>query len=168
MTFGAPQHPISNKSNTHDFIKFFSVRKQGIFETCAPLYEKGLSLQEIADQTGFTADCVRWNLKKGGVSLRTHIPIPFSKWDKSKGTVSIGAYYGFVILHGELLKHPDEFKTLLLIHRLWKSNQSIQSIVNNLNFTKTPPRRGRSWSWKAIKNIIRRFEQKQYPPEVFS
>jgi hypothetical protein len=128
---------------------------------------KGLSLREIASQTGFTVGSVRWTLKSGGVVMRSATPVPFSAWEKSHGTISSRPPYGYCFLQGEVVKDTSEFKTLLLIHRLWKSGATAYSVAKQLNGMRVPPRRGKLWGWKSINNILKRLKQKLYDQEVF-
>jgi hypothetical protein len=69
--------------------------------------------------------------------------------------------YGFCFLDGEITKDTREYPVLLLIHSRWKSGQNANAITNRLSDRRIKSRLGKEWSWRAVRNIVQRFEQKK-------
>lgn len=60
---GCPIQSMRNNSIPHDIIEFFEIRQPRIFEIVAPLYKKGLSISEIASQTGLKRSAIWKSLR---------------------------------------------------------------------------------------------------------
>ena len=56
------------------------------------------------------------------------------------------------------MKDPHEYPTLVLIYELWKQKKTIHQITKELNERGILSRTRRTWSWAAVQNIIKRFE----------
>ena len=139
-----------------DIIKHFAKSSEGLFEEIGPLYEKGLSITDIAKQTGFKRPAVWRELKKHLKDLRAQDPIPFERWRKGRGKTRARPPYGFCYLQGAVVKCPTEYPTLLLIRKLWSLDVSITAIVDKLAEKKIKSRTGKTWSYNVIKTIVRR------------
>ncbi|OYZ20750.1 MAG: hypothetical protein B7Y39_10285 [Bdellovibrio sp. 28-41-41] len=59
-----------------------------------------------------------------------------------------------------MTKHPTEFPVLLKIHWLRAQGPTVHQINQELDEQKIKSRKGKKWSWAAIRNIVQRFEQK--------
>jgi hypothetical protein len=122
------------------------------------LYEKGLSVADIAEQTGIGSHKIWKTLKAGGVALRSTTPVPFSQWKKENGKQRARPPYGFCFFEGRVIKEPREYKTLLVIQNLGKQGVSISSIVDHLNCKGLKSRTGKCWSYNVIKATLGRLQ----------
>lgn len=61
---------ISEHHHHHDFIELSPRTQSRIYEICAPLYEKGLSIRDIEERTGIPKSTVRESLTESGMQLR--------------------------------------------------------------------------------------------------
>jgi hypothetical protein len=59
-----PSCKLATDANPHDFIEVSLFVIDDIFAQTVPLYEKGLSLREIPDRTGFPKSSIRKELTK--------------------------------------------------------------------------------------------------------
>jgi lambda repressor-like predicted transcriptional regulator len=144
---------------TLDIISYFPENDWGVFEEIAPLYEKGLSISDIADQTGLKNTAIWRNLKKQRKVLRSQDPVSFDRWRKGRGKTRARPPYGFCYFQGEVIKSPNEYPTLLLIESLSrKHGLSITAIVDALAKKKIKSRTGKGWSYNVIKSTLKRFE----------
>jgi recombinase len=66
---------------------------------------------------------------------------------------------------GKIVIHPKEYKTLLLIQKLWLKGMNPNAISTQLNRQRIPSRMAKQWSWNAVKNIVDRLKKKQIPLE---
>lgn len=150
--------PKNSVANYHDFIKFLPENKESIYLKCAPLYEQGISLNEISRQTGFAKTSVRDALTSTGMPLRKNKllkKLALKKQEREKG----GAVaYGFAYLEGKLLVDPKEFKVVLEIYRQWQKVQSYRGVARYLNAKRITTRAGKEWTNEIIKRIIDRHE----------
>lgn len=145
--------------NPHDIIHFSYFVKENLFAKIEPLYRQGLSLREIASQTGIAKTTIRKELIHGGVPLRTLTDgKKGSLWRKS-GKVCMKPPYGFCYFEGQLTKHPKEYTVLKMIYERWKSGQNANSIADTLNGKKIPSPMNKRWSWNSVINIIDRFKK---------
>lgn len=153
--------PTKRPSKPHDIIGFFANTKDRIFEVCAPLYARGLSLREIERQTGFVKTTIKKTLNSRGLTLRNYHSRRKPKEKDPKvmrpGTIP----FGFAYLEGKLVKDPKEYKTVLQIQKLWKSGKSCSAIATVLNNQKTPTRMGKGWGKSVIARILKRHEEEQ-------
>jgi DNA invertase Pin-like site-specific DNA recombinase len=142
----------------HDFIRFVPKNKENIFLKCLPLYEQGISLNEIARQTGFAKSTVRDALTSTGLPLRKN---KSAKKLETKRQIIVkgGAVpYGYAYLEGKLLVDPNEYKIVLDIYRQWQKAQSYRAIARYLNGKSITTRAGKEWTNEIIKRIIDRHE----------
>lgn len=163
LTNGDPLLRTREPSYYHDNTEFFILVKEGIFAKVAPLYEKGLSLNEIAAETKIPKTTVRKALIEGGACLRqkensSHL----AKW-RAQGKQGSQPPFGFCYFQGEIVLHPKEYKTLLLIRKLWQKGVNSNAIATKLNSQKIPSRTAKEWSWNAVKNIVDRLKNNQLP-----
>lgn len=79
---GCPLSPMRKYSIPHDIIEFFEVRQPRIFEIVAPLYQNGLSITEIANQTGLKRTAIWQSLRSKRDELRPRDPVPYERWRK--------------------------------------------------------------------------------------
>lgn len=70
-------------------------------------------------------------------------------------------YYGFCYFEGQIAKHPKEFPILAKIHFMWSQGRNAHDVTKALNHAKILSRKGKSWSWAAVKNILNRFDDKK-------
>ncbi|RYZ76685.1 MAG: hypothetical protein EOP05_04320 [Proteobacteria bacterium] len=144
---------------TLDIISYFPENDWGVFEEIAPLYEKGLSISDIADQTGLKNTAIWRNLKKQRKVLRSQDPVSFDRWRKGRGKTRARPPYGFCYFQGEVIKSPNEYPTLLLIESLSRKQRlSITAIVDALAKKKIKSRTGKPWSYNVIKSVLKRFD----------
>jgi hypothetical protein len=140
----------------HDVISFFGRTKDRVFEVCAPLYRRGLSLREIEKQTGFSKSHIRETLKAHGLTLRSIKKHRTSK-DKARAKMRPPIIpYGYAWMEGDMVVDPKEYQVVLEMVRLWKSGQSFAKIAKHLNECKIATRMGRNWSHPVVASIIQR------------
>ena len=97
----------------------------------------------------------------GGVCLReSHPTASVTRW-KAKGKQAAAPPYGFCYFQAEIVPHPKEYDTLLLIDKLWQNGINSNAISTELNRRRIPSRMAKQWSWNAVKNIVDRLEKKQ-------
>ena len=142
--------------DTKDFSLGNDVR---ILSELAVLYEKGLSLREIAREIGCSKNGVRSSLLKGGHELRDQFSQATDKRGVSGGKQGALPFYGFCYFEGQIVRDPREFPTLQTIHNAWKKKLTIHQIANRLIQAGQLSRTGKLWSWAAVRNIVARFEQ---------
>jgi len=145
----------------HDTTQFYVLVKEDIFSRVAPLYEKGLSLRDIQTQTDISKTTIRKTLLKGGVNLRENRSTSLLKEWKTTGKQAALPPYGFGYLQGKVVPNPKEFKTLLLIRKLWQKGVNANAIATKLNSQRIPSRMAKEWSWNAVKNILDRLKKNQ-------
>jgi len=142
-----------------DIFPFYLKTKKNIFRKCAPLYKKGMSIREIARETGVPKTTVRETLVEKGMALRK-----FPIGNASADSVPSGRHpgrspYGYAWLQGELVKDPKEYEVVLRIMKLWNSGCGIPAISNELNGAKVPTRFGGQWRRCVIAAIIKRHKE---------
>lgn len=148
--------PSSNGPPPLDFIEFLPKTSTAIYEIVAPLYKKGLSITDIADQTGLKRTSIWSSLRAYKEELRPQTPVPFDKWRKRTGKVNARPPYGFSFFQGEIIKDPKEYPILQLIQSLWRQGMSISSIMLKLDERGSKSRMNKAWSYNVIKSIIKR------------
>lgn len=145
--------------NPHDFIHFKYYYKENVFAIVAPLYEKGLSLREIENRTGYSKTKIRSVLIKGKVRLRpSSVEMESAKWG-DRGKKGVKPPYGYCYLEGEIIRDPRKYPVLLDIIQRWKLGEPMNSIATWLNGRGIPSPMNKKWSWNSVKNIIDRFEK---------
>ena len=139
-----------------DFIEFFQKSNSNIIEIIGPLYRKGLSVTDIAEQTGLKRTSIWRCLKDNKQILRKQSAVPYKRWRQGHGKRGAKPPYGFCYFEGEVIKDPKEYPTLQLIQNLWKQGASISSIITKLEERKLRSRMKKPWSYNVIKSIIKR------------
>lgn len=162
MEIGCPRPTTGKSAGPLDIIEFFAKGSTRIIEIVGPLYEKGLSITDIAEQTGVKRYSIWKALKIHRKSLRSQDPVPFERRRHGRGKMKARPPFGFCYFQGEVIKDPKEYPTLILIQNLWKQGTSISSIVRHLDGKRFASRMGKPWSYNVIKATIRRLESKQY------
>jgi len=163
VTDGEPLLITREQSYYHDITEFFVLVKEGIFAKVAPLYEKGLSLSEISAETKIPKTTVRSALINGGIRLRQKENSSHVKNWQRRGKKGALPPYGFCYFQGEIVPHPKEYKTLLVIRKLWQKGMNSNAIATELNRQRIPSRMAKAWSWNAVKNIVDRLKNNQLP-----
>lgn len=165
MTNGDPSRLISERLYPVDFKEHFFKTRNRISsvdaEIIAEKYKNGCSLRDLAKLYGYSKSKIRSILNHQGLKPRRGITQSTHKRPLTSGKQGALPYYGFCYFEGEIIKDPREFPILQIIHRRWSEGKSIHQINLELNRTKVPSRKGRAWSWAAIKNIVSRFETKK-------
>ncbi len=153
--------PINKKarqSTPLDFIEFFQKDKDSIYDLVAPLYKKGLSITDIADQTGYSRNSIWRSLKSHKQETRPQASVPFDAWRRGAGKMNARPPYGFSFFQGEVIKDPKEYPVFQLIQNLWKQGLSINSIIMKLDERGSKSRMNKTWSYNVIKSIIKRID----------
>ena len=153
---GGPQHPICEPPQAHETIELPFCQRGRVFVDFALLYNKGLSLADIARQTGRAKSTVRKALMKAGIELRPKVMLPTTKAVRKK-CKGARPYFGFCFFQGQISPDPREYQILLRIHSLWKAGSTPSSIANDLNVKKLPSRSGSIWHRWAVTRIMDRF-----------
>lgn len=154
---GSLAHTSPEPSQAHKSIELSEADRPRISETFVDLYRKGLSLSDIAKQTGKAKNTIRESLIRSGVALRTNTPLPINEAAQTKGKGSIRPYYGICYFQGVIVPDPREYN-LAYIHRQWKLGTNPNRIADLLNEKKVPPRSASTWNRNSIVNILKRFK----------
>ena len=157
---GDPRLPLYERLYPIDSKAFSLKESYRISFEGAVLYRKGWSLRDIAREFGCSKNKVRSELQKAGQEIREGT-IQATHNRKTAGKQAALPYFGFCYFEGRIVPDPREFPTLKRIHRLWKNRRTIHQITQELNRSKILSRKGRPWSWAAVQNIVRRFEDKK-------
>jgi len=147
------------------FIEFRANPSRGIFDEIWPLYEKGLSISDISDQTGYGRTTIWKSLKEKVGDLRPQSPVAFERWRQRRGKMRARPPYGFCYFQGEVIKDPKEYPTLQLILNLRKQGMALGGIQRTLEKKKLKSRTGKPWSYNVIKAAVSR-SYKNLPLDV--
>ncbi|NUN06639.1 MAG: recombinase family protein, partial [Bdellovibrio sp.] len=139
----------------HDFIELSLKTPARIFEKCAPLYEKGLSIRDIEERTGIPKSTVRETLKKSGMVLRNPLNGNAINIDRLHTKRGGHTPYGYAYLDGQLIIDPKEQIIVRKIMKLHQSGLSGNAITKELSHQKIPSRTGKSWSPCVVRRIIK-------------
>ncbi len=92
-----------------------------------------IELPESERQTGTAKSVVRRRLLTNRVKLRSHIAVSFSSKKEVIGKSYIRPPYGFCYFQGQIVPDQKEYRNLLLIFKLWKSQAQLlyQSRASN-------------------------------------
>ncbi len=142
----------------HKKIELSGAEQTRISETFVELYRQGLSLTDIAKQTGKAKTSIRSHLLRAGIDLRSRVSVPVQTVIKEPGKRNIRPYFGFCYFQGKIVADPREYDHLLLINSLWKSGLNPNAIANRLNEKKIPARSATIWNRNSVVNILERFE----------
>lgn len=144
---------------SHDFIKYFEIRKPRVFEIVAPLYKKGLSISEISAQTGIARSTVYAAIRAKRDVFRPPEKVPFERWRRGNPKGRRHPPFGFCYYNGALVEDPREYPTVQLIRMLKEQGKSITEITNELNRRGIPTRRKKLWQYGVVKAVLRRMVQ---------
>ena len=158
--FGGGSQLIHEPRYPHDFIELSPRTQQRIYEKCAPLYTKGLSIRDIEAQTGIPKTTVREALTKSGMVLRNHMNGKASKTDRTKNKRGGHTLYGHAYLDGQLIIDPKEQIIVRKILKLRHEGKTFQAIADHLNDQKAPTRSGKPWIKSVIRSIVLRSKGK--------
>lgn len=147
---------LSNNTTCLDIIEFFRKTSTSIFEKVAPLYRQGMSVTDIAAETGLSRGSIWDSLRGHKQALRPQGSVPFERWRQGRGKTGARPPYGYSFFQGEIIKDPVEYPTLQLIQNLWKQGVSISSIVRQLEAKGIKSRMKKPWRYNVIKATIRR------------
>lgn len=157
--FGCPKRTISNAYVQVDFIEFFEKNQPNIFDIVSPLYKKGLSISDIANQTGIGRSSIYKSLRSHRHELRPQILVPFERWRKGHGKTRNKPSYGWCFSEGDLVKDQQEYPIVQLIESLWKQGLAVGEIVRELNGKGYRSRMDRDWGYGVVKGIIQRIKK---------
>lgn len=125
------------------------------------MYFDGHSLRDISLRLGCSKNKVRSSLMQLGLELKDF-------WAQDDGgtllkprKTSAQPYYGFCYYEGQIVKDPNEFLTLLIIHDYWSKGRTPYEVTLELNRAKVPSRKRKKWSWAMVRNVMARFESKK-------
>ena len=124
------------------------------------MYKKGLSVSDIAAQTGIGRSSIYKSLRSNRHLLRPQVSVPFERWRKGHGKTRNKPPYGWCFSQGELVKDPREYPVILLIESLWNQGRTVGEIVRELNGKGYRSRMGRDWGYGVVKGIIKRMTKK--------
>ena len=124
----------------------------------AELYRKGLSLSDIAGQTGVAKATVRDRLLALGIDLRPARPPPIAPSGGAGGKGNVRPCFGFCYFQGRVTPDPREYPTLLLIHALRADGANLNRIAGRLNAMNVPARAAAQWNRNSVVNVLGRFE----------
>ncbi len=156
MGCGGGGDTISEPFYAHDFIELRVKTKARIYEKCAPLYKKGLSLRDIEAETGIPKSSISDALRKHKLPLRNPSNGKDKKIDNKKTKRGGTTPYGWAYLDGQLMMDPKEQLVIRKIMSFHQSGKSSQAIADELNYQKIPTRRNGIWRKCVVLSIIRR------------
>ena len=98
----------------HKKIELFEYDKQAISQSYADLYKKGMSLTDIAKQTGKAKSAVHANLVKAGIELRKFKNVAITAKKSQKAKTNIQPPYGFCYFRGQIVPDQKEYENLMM------------------------------------------------------
>jgi hypothetical protein len=140
----------------HDIINFFENPASSNFDDFLRLYQKGLSLREISEASGFSRSTIRDLLVLNKVPLRTNKKTTTEGSVKPQRAFWGAIPYGYTPLDGKLVIDPKEIKIVRKILVLHQKGTSFNAISIFLNNQKIPSKLGKRWSDKTVASIIRK------------
>jgi hypothetical protein len=112
-------------------------------------------MSEVSRIIGICESTVRDSLIRSGISPKLFVQgIKHSK-RRGSGQVGGNSPYGFKYERGNLVPHPQEFETLILILKWSDSLLSLVQIAARLNAEKLRPRRSLAWSRFTVRDIVK-------------
>lgn len=159
IEIGGPGQSTSEPRHYHDFIELSPRTQPRIYEKCALLYEKGLSIQDIEERTRIPKTTVRETLVKNGMPLRNPFNGNAHYIDRQHTKHGGSTPYGYAYLDGQLLIDPKEQIIVRKILKLHQSGISSNAIAKELNSQKIPSRPGKTWLPCAVRRIIKQNKQ---------
>jgi hypothetical protein len=106
VKIGCPIAATRNNSNPLDFIEFFEKMSTRIFDIVGPLYKEGLSVTDIAEQTGLKRHSIWKSLQANKQKLRPRESVSFDRWRQGRGKTKARPPYGFCYFQGQVIKYP--------------------------------------------------------------
>lgn len=149
----------------HDFLTFERKDFGYQFSLFAPLYEKGLSIASISDQTGYALSTIHNCLKKGKMTLRSSTKGNLKDKKRQHFKKFGPPPYGYCYLDGQLTKDPREYSVLQIIRQQWTLKKSLVDIADYLNSKKIKTRSQKIWRPPIILKIIKRLEEEALSQE---
>jgi hypothetical protein len=128
----------------HKMIELSGAERRRISAHLAELYQAGLSLAEIAKQTGQPQTSVRTILVRAGIELRPAVSVPFARALKESGKRNVLPYFGFCYFQGNVVPDQREYGHLMTIYNLWKKAMNPNAIAS-LNATNRSGLSGRTF-----------------------
>ena len=156
--FGRQTHTFPALSQPHKNIELLSADGRRISAHLVEFYQKGMSLSDIAEQTGRAQSSVRDILIRAGVQLRPKSAVPVAAALKESGKRNVLPYFGFCYFQGQVVPDQREYAHLVTIYSLWKRSMNPNAISDHLNSKKIPPRKASAWNRNSVVNILKRFE----------
>ncbi len=152
---GGGKTTTNEQLQLHDFIPLSLRIKDRIFERCAPLYKKGMSLQDIEKRTGISKCLITKSFLKNKLPIRNaktgkNLPKNCQSYKKAGQPP-----YGFVYLDGKLVIDPKEHLVVRKIMSLWQEGHSMRAIALELNAKKITNRKGTKWHHGVISSVIK-------------
>lgn len=148
---------IYHPGQPHDIIQVRFKDTHAFSKECVDLYQKGVSLNEIARIVGRSKSKVRRVLHSHGhwtgVKISEGV---YASWRKT-GRTRAQPHFGYTYYMGQLVEEPREQQILALIRRLAAEGMNITSIANYLNAHGMRPRRAKRWHRNSILKILNRF-----------
>ncbi|MBL7545131.1 MAG: recombinase family protein [Bdellovibrionaceae bacterium] len=161
VEFGSESQSLPEFYQPHKKIDLFHVQRQAIYLEFAELYKNGLSLSDIAKQTGKSKSVIRASLLRDGIELRGNVAPPAAILKSLSGKSNTQPPYGFCYFQGKVVPDQKEYENLIFIYQLWKSGTNPNRIADRLTEKKIQPRLAKSWNRNSVINILNRFENKQ-------
>ena len=161
---GGATRPTHKRYQPHDHIELSIKTHDRIYEKCAPLYEKGMSLREIARQTGIPKTTIRETLNAKGMVLRNYVRGLNTSPSRTREQKPGRPPYGYGYLNGKLMKDPREYSVVQQILLIWSSGKSFQAITTQLNNQGTVSRNRKKWTRCVVRSIILRHKLKTEKP----
>ncbi|MBP9709264.1 MAG: hypothetical protein KBD78_16640 [Oligoflexales bacterium] len=162
---GERSPPLDKRFQLLDFKPYSFIHRNRISsETLiliAEKYKSGCSLGQIAKLLGCSKCKVRSALRKAEVIIRPSVTQETNQRSLTSFKQNALPYYGFCYFEGLISKDPKEFPVLLKIHLMWSQGRNAHDVTKALNHAKILSRKGKSWSWAAVKNILNRFDDKK-------
>jgi len=143
-------------SYPHDIINFFQNPANSNFDEFLRLYQKGLSLKEVSQETDFPLSTVRDVLVSNKVPLRANKKAIPDDPEKPQRAFWGAIPYGYNVLDGKLVLDPRETKIVRKILALHQKGMSFNAIAKKLTQEKIISKTGRRWNDKTVAAIIRR------------
>lgn len=129
------------------------------FSLFAPLYEKGLSIASISDQTGYALSTIHNCLKNGGLTLRSSTKGNLKDKKRQHFKKFGPPPYGYCYLDGQPTKDPREYPILQIIKQQWALKKSLTDVADYLNGKKIKTRSQNIWRPPIIFKIIKRLTE---------
>lgn len=140
----------------HDIIKFSANPANSNFPEFLRLYQKGLSLREVSEETGFPLSTIRDILVLNKIPLRANRKATVDHSKKPQRAFWGQIPYGYNILDGKVVVDPREIKIVRKILDLHQKGTSFNAISIWLNSQKIPSKLNKKWSDKTVASIIRK------------